>query len=91
MSNEKNVISVDFGSVCGRIGPMHAVNNGPICKLPAGDQLKVNDWAFRAAGIPYARFHDSSFCSSYGGEHTVDVSNIFTDFSADADLSLIHI
>ena len=85
MSNEKNVISVDFGSVCGRIGPMHAVNNGPICKLPAGDQLKVNDWAFRAAGIPYARFHDSSFCSSYGGEHTVDVSNIFTDFSADVD------
>lgn len=46
MSNEKNVISVDFGSVCGRIGPMHAVNNGPICKLPPEISLKSTTGRF---------------------------------------------
>ncbi|MBR5587055.1 MAG: hypothetical protein IKW02_03740, partial [Clostridia bacterium] len=28
----------------------------------------------------YARNHDASFCSAYGGEHTVDVHAIFPDF-----------
>ncbi|MBQ9691889.1 MAG: hypothetical protein IJV70_01880, partial [Clostridia bacterium] len=35
--------------------------------------------------IPFARTHDASFCSTYGGEHTVDVNMIFTDFDRDVD------
>jgi hypothetical protein len=38
---------------------------------------------FRAAGIPYARTHDSSFYPKYGLEHTVDVAFIFPNFDAD--------
>lgn len=33
--------------------------------------------------IPYARNHDASFYSAYGGEHTVDVHRIFKNFDAD--------
>ena len=59
---------------------MHAVNNGP-----AGSAVRAtgNDEAFARAGIPYARNHDASFYSGYGGENTVDVHRIFRDFSAD--------
>ena len=66
----------------GNIKPMHAVNNGPSYKF-ASDQRITNIDAFRDAGIPYARTHDSSFYSTYGGEHTVDVHAIFPDFNAD--------
>ncbi len=65
-----------------KVKPMHAVNNGPIYKF-AADQRITNIEAFRDAGIPYARNHDASFCSTYGGEHTVDVHAIFSDFDAD--------
>ena len=80
----KNV-TVDFSKKTGRaIKPMHAVNNGP-----AGSrvrQTRSNFDAFRAAGIPYARTHDSSFYTGYGGEHTVDVHRIFKNFDADENL-----
>ncbi len=66
----------------GKVKPMHAVNNGPIYKF-AADQRITNIDAFRDAGIPYARNHDASFCSTYGGEHTVDVHAIFPNFDAD--------
>ncbi len=66
----------------GKVKPMHAVNNGPIYKF-AADQRITNIDAFREAGIPYARNHDASFCSTYGGEHTVDVHAIFPNFDAD--------
>jgi hypothetical protein len=62
---------------------MHSVNNGPVYKF-AVDQRITNIDHYRAAGIPYARNHDASFCSTYGGEHIVDVNMIFTDFSKDA-------
>ena len=62
---------------------MHSVNNGPLYKF-AADQRITNIEHYRAAGIPYARTHDSSFCSIYGGEHTVDVNMIFTDWTKDA-------
>jgi len=75
------VINVDFGKSLGKIKPMHAVNNGPVYKFSA-DQRITNIDSYRAAGIPYARTHDSSACYTYGGEHTVDVHAIFPDFDA---------
>lgn len=77
-------ILIDFSKECGNVKPMHSVNNGPVYKF-AADQRITNIDHFRAAGIPYARNHDASFDSTYGGEHTVDVNMIFTDWSKDAD------
>ncbi len=77
-------IVVDFAKSVGRVKPMHSVNNGPVYKF-ASDQRITNIDAYRAAGIPYARTHDASFCATYGGEHIVDVNMIFTDWSKDAD------
>lgn len=75
-------ITVDLGKTVGRIRPMHAVNNGPVYKFKEDQRITNIDY-FRDAGIPYARNHDASFCSAYGGEHTVDVHAIFPDFDAD--------
>ena len=73
-------ITVDFGKNRGAVRPMHAVNNGPAGSAVRGTS---NAEAFRAAGIPYARLHDSAFCTAYGGEFSVDVHRIFRDFAAD--------
>ena len=76
-----STVSIHFDKTVGPIRPMHAVNNGP---YPAGtDQKRGNAPAYAAARIPYARTHDAAFDSRYGGEHTVDVHNIFTNFDAD--------
>lgn len=75
-------ITVDFTKDCGKVKPMHAVNNGPVYKF-AVDQRITNMPAWKEAGIPYARTHDSAFYGSYGGPHTVDVNLIFTNFDAD--------
>ena len=75
-------IIVDFAKECGAVKPMHSVNNGPVYKF-AADQRITNVHHYKAAGIPFARTHDASFHSTFGGEHTVDVNNIFTDWSAD--------
>lgn len=75
-------IAVDFKDVCGSVKIMHAVNNGPVYKF-AEDQRITNIDAFRDAGIPFARNHDASFYWAYGAEHTVDVNNIFPDFTKD--------
>ena len=75
-------ITVDFAKECGKIKPMHSTNNGPAYKF-ASDQRITNLHHFQRAGIPYCRTHDASFYSTYGGEHTVDVNNIFPDFDAD--------
>ncbi len=72
-------VTVDFGKNRGAVKPMHAVNNGP---AGAADGIS-NAEAFRAAGIPYVRLHDSAHCWEYGGEFTVDVHRIFRDFAAD--------
>ena len=76
-------IKVDFSKTLGKVKPMHSVNNGPVYKF-AADQRITNIDHYRAAGIPYARTHDASFCATYGGEHIVDVNMIFTDWSKDA-------
>ncbi len=75
-------VRVNFSECTGRVKPMHAVNNGPVYKF-AADQRITNMDAYKAAGIPYARNHDASFLSTYGGEHTVDVNFIFPDFDKD--------
>ncbi|MBO5312782.1 MAG: hypothetical protein J6B29_02335 [Clostridia bacterium] len=74
-------VTVDFTKEIGKIKVMHAVNNGPV--VAGADQTRGNQDYYRAARIPYARTHDASFYAGYGGEHTIDVRNIFTDFSAD--------
>lgn len=74
-------ITVDFSKNNGVIKPMHAVNNGPAGSRTRG--IKGNIDLYQAAGIPFARNHDASFFSGYGGEHTVDVHRIFKRFEAD--------
>lgn len=84
-----NKIIVDFNKTLGKINPMHAVNNGPSCKLGQGNTWVATDTRngnlpeYKAAGIPYARTHDASFYANYGLEHTVDVANIFPNFDLD--------
>ncbi len=75
-------LKIDPSVTVGTIKPMNAVNNGPKYTDNA-DQNLTNLPAFKAANIPYARVHDASICYDYGGEHTVDIHNIFPDFSAD--------
>ena len=78
-----NKISIDFNKITGKIKPMHAVNNGPVgSKVREGNSTYKY---FKEAGIPYARNHDASFYQPYGGEYTVDVHRIFTDFNADPE------
>ena len=85
-------LNVNFAEAKGRIKPMHATNNGPSCEVgsthlgwhnPPPNVKNGNLEEFRAAGIPYARTHDSSFYAKYGLEHTVDVAFIFPNFDAD--------
>lgn len=73
-------ITIDFGSSKGKIKPMNAVNNGPLAPDVRGTS---NNELYKALGIPYARNHDASFHTGYGGEHTVDVHRIFKNFDAD--------
>lgn len=74
---------VDFSRETGNMKIMHAVNNGPMRKKP--DQVRDNFDSYKALNIPYARNHDASFNSDYGGCHTVDVHYIFPDFNAPVD------
>ena len=76
-------VTINFEKEIGKIKPMHAVNNGP--KYTGNDQSRGNFKEYATAGIPYARNHDASFCSAYGGEHTVDVHAIFPNFDADVN------
>ena len=76
-------VVVDFGKELGKIKVMHAVNNGP--SVSGSDQTRGNQDAYKACRIPYARTHDASFYSVYGGNHTVDVNFIFTNFDSDVN------
>ncbi len=76
-----STLHVDFSRTGGSIKPMNAVNNGPTAP---GVRLTYTSFdAYKAAEIPFARNHDASFFTGYGGEHTVDVHRIFRDFHAD--------
>ena len=70
----------------GTIKPMNGVNNGPAGPYGLGKtQTRDNFDDWRAARIPFARTHDSSFSECYGSEHTVDITSIFPDFSRRVD------
>lgn len=73
-------VTIDFSKKTGCIKPVNAVNNGP-----SGSPVRKtgNAESYAALEIPYARNHDASFYSGYGGEHTVDVHRIFKNFDAD--------
>lgn len=62
---------------------LNAINNGPLHNPRTDDQYFDNLALYKAARIPYARNHDASFYSGYGGNHSVDVAFIFPDFDAD--------
>jgi len=74
-------ICLNFQAPCGKIKPLHGVNNGPVGSARSGTG---NAAYFESAGIPFIRNHDASFCTAYGGEFTVDVHRIFRNFDADA-------
>ena len=81
-------MKIDFGSAVGAVKPMHATNNGPVVSAKAIQNNTLHPFnnnlnEFKAAGIPYARTHDSSFYARYGLEHTVDVYYVFPNFDAD--------
>jgi len=73
-------ITVNFGHPTGRIKPMNAVNNGPVRDRP---DARENFISYANAGFPYARTHDAAYGEEYGGDHIVDVHNIFPDFAKD--------
>ena len=75
--------TIDFNKSTGVVKPMHGVNNGPIYKPNAVTQNMQNMKEYMEAGFPFARTHDSAFCAAYGGPHTIDVLNIFTDMDKD--------
>ncbi|MBO4540026.1 MAG: hypothetical protein J5781_07080 [Clostridia bacterium] len=75
------VVTVDFNRKIGPFKPMNAINNGPLPYTEGQTWTNFSD--YKKLRLPYARTHDASFCSRYGGEHTVDVNFIFPDFSAD--------
>ncbi len=75
-------VNVDLNRDMGRIKAMHGVNNGPVHRV-GKDQDSTNLRLYQEAGIPYARNHDASFCSIYGGAHTVDIQAVFPDFERD--------
>ncbi len=78
-----SAIQIDFSAPCGKVKPMHAVNNAPVGSIRA--EYFSNAAEFRRAGIPYCRNHDAAFYAAYGGEYTVDVHNIFRNFDADVN------
>ncbi len=70
-------IKVDFSKSCGKIKPMHAVNNMPTAPKNSGGW----DEKMTAAHIPYGRLHDTG--GAFGGARYVDIPNVFPDFDAD--------
>ena len=76
------LVSIDVAKIIGPVKPMHAVNNGPSVKKPAGDMPGGNFDDYKAARIPFARTHDSINCVA-GSPHTCDISVIFPNFDAD--------
>lgn len=69
-----NKISVDVEKNIGSIKPMHCINNIP--NIVSDDVLG----AFKDAGIPFCRLHDTFLCSM---DKFVDIPKIFPDFDAD--------
>ena len=69
------MIRIDTSRRLGPIKPLHGVNNGPTSFGGLTDLSR----SYKAAGFPYARMHDPE----YPHPTTVDIPQIFPDFSAD--------
>ncbi len=84
-------IKIDLSARGGKIKYQNAVNNGPVA--PGGGVRKTpsNFDLFKEAEISFARTHDASFFTGYGGEFTVDVHRIFRDFNADENAPASYI
>lgn len=78
-----DILRFDTSKKGGSFKRMNAVCNGPVHKRIPTTQIKSNFATYKEARIPFARNHDASFCSAYGGEHVVDISAIFPNFDAD--------
>ena len=74
-------LKIDFSKSNGKIKYMNCVNNGPVSSVRAFSNFQD----YKNARIPYARNHDASFYSGFGGEFSVDVHRIFRDFDADVN------
>ena len=76
-------ITVSPGAAIGPIKRMNAVNNGP--RINNAEQVYTGTTAyFMAANVGYSRNHDAAGAGAYG-EHVVDISIIFPDFSKNPD------
>ena len=72
-------ITVSPDSQLGPIKRMNAVNNGP--RINNAEQVYTGTTGyFRAANVGYSRNHDAAGSGAYG-EHVVDISMVFPDFS----------
>ena len=72
-------VVVDANEVVGKIKVMNAVNNGP--QVAGSTQIRGNALAYKQAEFSYARLHDAPIAWKWA--HTVDISCVFPDFSAD--------
>ena len=72
-------IRIDTSVKKGKIKPMHAVGQPPLCGQAR--ELGKHFHYLTEAGIPYSRLHDAG--GPYGGNKYVDIPNIFRDFDAD--------
>lgn len=64
-------LTMDFSAPCGKVKPMHGVNNAPIIGYYGYQHMHY----MAEAGIPFCRLHDTG--GYFGGGHFVDVENIF--------------
>ncbi len=79
------ILKFDTQKQLGTFKYLNAVNNGPVHKRHATDQLRDNLETYKKARIPYARNHDASFEMKYGGQYAVDISAVFPNFDADVN------
>lgn len=76
-------IFFDLSKTAGELKVFNAVNNGPTGESVRLSGNDSNFDSYKALKIPYARTHDASFSTAFGGEFSVDVHRIFRDFNAD--------
>ncbi len=76
-------VTIFADATIGPIKRMNAVNNGP--RINNAEQVYTNTTGyFTAANVGYSRNHDAAGVGAYG-EHVVDISIIFPDFSKNPD------
>ena len=76
-------IKLDLAKLGGKIKYMNGVNNGPTSPNVRGTATNFD--LYKEAEFSFARLHDSSFFTGYGGDFSVDVHRIFRNFDADVN------